>query len=415
MPLPDHPIFRQPMSALFTYTGARSRRASSWDRSGGNMDFVTIGAGQTVTLLEHDGPGCVTHMYCALAFPEITDYRDAIVRCYWDGEATPSVEAPLGDFFGLAHGRIRLVRTAMSAVNPGFGSSHGLHLYFPMPFATGARVTLEHRGGLPLGGNFPALWYHIDYEVYDAPPPDEALRFHAQFRQEKPTTALGDRPNVQLHGGTNTDGAENYVALEAAGRGQMAGLLLQINNVAGGWYGEGDDMVFVDGETWPPSIHGTGTEEIFGGGACPSTEYAGPYHGFHLIESADRGSGDYAGLVGAYRWFVHDPIRFTTSLRWTVEHGHANNFANEYASVAYWYQSEPHAPFPALAERDAMRPSFPPIYEEAHAEYTRALRAAIRTITTDPAALYRVAAIGVPFYEGRFEEALGMLRAESTA
>ena len=108
-------------------------------------------------------------------------------------------------------------------------------------------------------------------------------------------------------------------------------------------------MVFIDGERWPPSIHGTGTEEIFGGGACPAREYAGPYHGFHLIESPD-----YAGLVGAYRWFVHDPIRFTRSLRWTVEHGHANNFANEYASVAYWYQTEPHAPFPRPAAR-AMR------------------------------------------------------------
>jgi len=93
-------------------------------------------------------------------------------------------------------------------------------------------------------------------------------------------------------------------------------------------------MVFIDGEAWPPSIHGTGTEEIFGAGACPAREYAGAYHGYHLIESPD-----YAGLVGAYRWFVQDPIRFTRALRWTVEHGHANNFANEYASVAYWYQT----------------------------------------------------------------------------
>ncbi len=181
---------------------------------------------------------------------------------------------------------------------------------------------------------FRALWYHIDYETYDEPPPDDTLRFHAQWRQERPTTAVGPQPNVQLHAATNLDGRENYVALEAEGRGQMVGLVLEINNVAGGWYGEGDDMVFVDGDEWPPSIHGTGTEEVFGGGACPSSEYAAPYHGFHLIESPD-----YGGLVGAYRWYVQDPIRFTRSLRWTIEHGHANNFANEYASVAYWYQS----------------------------------------------------------------------------
>jgi hypothetical protein len=354
-----------PLRGLFTETGARSRRASSWDRSGGNWDFLVVGSGETVTLLEHDGPGCVMHIYCALAFPELTDYRDAILRCYWDGEASPSVEVPLGDFFGVAHARIRLLRSALVGVNPGFGSSHGLHTYFSMPFATGARITLEHRGDRALGGALPALWYHVDYETYDAPLPPDTLRFHAQWRQERPTVAVGPRPNVQLHSGINLTGAENYVALDAVGAGQMVGLVLQINNVAGGWYGEGDDMVFVDGEAWPPSIHGTGTEEIFGAGACPVREFAAPYHGFHLIESPDH-----AGLVGAYRWFVHDPIRFTRSVRWTVEHGHANNFANEYASVAYWYQNgfvtelglygDPHYPYGLLIEsgeyRDPYRP-----------------------------------------------------------
>ena len=112
-----------------------------------------------------------------LRFPELTDYRDAILRCYWDGEATPSVETPLGDFFTLAHARVRQLRTTLTAVNPGFGSSHGLHAYFPMPFAAGARITFEHRGEQPLGGALPALWYHIDYETYGQPLPDDALAF----------------------------------------------------------------------------------------------------------------------------------------------------------------------------------------------------------------------------------------------
>lgn len=400
-----HPLHAHPLAGLCTYTGARSRRASSWDRSGGNADFLVVGAGQTVTLMEHEGPGCVTHLYFAMVFPQLTDYRDAILRCFWDGETTPSVEVPLGDFFAVTHARIRLLQSAMVSVNPGMGSTHGMNAYFPMPFATGARITLEHRGDAPLGGLFRALWYHIDYETYDEGPPDDTLRFHAQWRQERPTTAVGPQPNVQLHGATNTDGRENYVALEAEGRGQMVGLVLEINNVAGGWYGEGDDMVFVDGEAWPPSIHGTGTEEVFGGGACPSSEYAAPYHGFHLIESAD-----YHGLVGAYRWYVQDPIHFTRSLRWTIEHGHANNFSNEYASVAYWYQAEPHAPFPPLPERDAMRPSLPPAYEEARDAISSALRNALPRLATDPTALFRVAAAGEPFYAGRFEEALSRLR-----
>ena len=305
-----HPLHRHPLRGLFTRTDARSRRASSWDRTGGNWDFLLVAPGQTVTLLEQDGAGCVTHLYCALAFPELTDYRDAILRCFWDGEESPSVKVPLGDFFGVAHARVRHVQSALTAVNPGFGSSHGLHAYFPMPFSDGARITLEHRGERPLGGALPALWYHVDYETYSRPLPDDALRFHAQWRQEKPTVAVGPHPNRQLHAGTNLDGAENYVALEATGSGHMVGLLLEVNNVAGGWYGEGDDMVFIDGDTWPPSIHGTGTEEIFGAGACPSREFAGPYSGFHLVESPD-----YAGLVGAYRWFLPDPIRFARSLR----------------------------------------------------------------------------------------------------
>ncbi len=401
-----HPASDQPYASLFRYTGARSRRASSWDRTGGNRDFITVLPHQTATLFEEEGPGCVTHFYCALAFPELTDYRDAILRCYWDSETGPSVEVPLGDFFGVAHARIRHVRSAMMAVNPGFGSSHGMHTYFPMPFQTSARITLEHRGDRPLGGGLPALWYHIDYEVYDEPLPEDTLRFHAQWRQEKPTVAVGPVPNRQLHDGVNLDGAENYVALEASGRGQMTGLLLQVNNVAGGWYGEGDDMVFIDGEEWPPSIHGTGTEEIFGAGACPTSEYSGPYHGFHLIETGDH---THAGLVGAYRWFVHDPIRFTKSIRWTVEHGHANNFANEYASVAYWYQNEPHAQFPELPGRDEMRPPLPAIYEEAREAYFGALRASMGSLP-DPAPLYDVAALGELYYAGKFNQVLERLR-----
>jgi len=399
-----HPLARHPFATLFTATGARSRRASSWDRTGGNMDFVVVGPGETAVLLEEDGPGCITHLYCALAFPEITDYRDAILRCWWDGEPTPSVEVPLGDFFTLAHARVRSVRSALTAVNPGFGSSHGLHAYFPMPFATGARITLEHRGDRALGGALPALWFHVDYETYDRPPPEDTLRFHAQWRQESMTVAVGPHPNRQLHGATNLDGAENYVSLEASGAGQMVGLLLEIDNVAGGWYGEGDDMVFVDGEAWPPAIHGTGTEEIFGAGACPTTEYAGPYHGFHLIESPD-----WSGLVAAYRWFVNDPIRFTRALRWTVEHGHANNFANAYASVAYWYQTEPHARFPALPDRTALRPSLPAMYEEAREAFFAAIYRAIGERSAE--AVRRVAAIGESFYAGRFADALDRLRA----
>jgi hypothetical protein len=317
------------------------------------------------------------------------------------------VEVPFGDFYALAHARVRELKSYFVTVNPGMGPTHGLNAYFPMPFSRSARITVENRADTNLGGLLSALWFHVNYEVYDEPPPDGTLRFHAQYRQERPTTAIGDQRNVTLHGGVNLDGAENYVALDATGAGQMVGLVLQVNNIAGGWYGEGDDMVFIDGDVWPPSIHGTGSEEIFGGGACPNREYWGPYTGFHLVESPT-----FEGLVGMYRWYVHDPLRFQSSLRWTIEHGHANNFANEYSSVAYWYQSEPHIAFPALPSRDELRPPLGPDYGEAREALFNALRTELAS--RRPGVLEDFSAIGEVFYEGQFRKTLDMIAGRST-
>lgn len=369
-----HPVHNVALATLFRDRQARTLRASSFDRTGGNHDFVRIGPGETLTLLDHDGPGCITHLYCALVMPDVRDYRNAILRCYWDGAEQPSVQVPLGDFFGVGHCRVREFTSQLVTVNPGMGTSHGLNAYFPMPFNEGARITLENRGSEPLGGLSGAFWYHFDYEAYADPLPDDVQRFHAAYRQERPTVAIGDQPNSQFNDAPNTDGAENYVALDTAGTGRMVGLHLEIDNLAGPvWYGEGDDMVFVDGEAWPPAIHGTGSEEIFGGGASPNYEYAGPYTGFHLLESAA-----YDGCVGLYRWYMHDPIHFTSSLRWTIEHGHANNFANAYSSVAYWYQ-QPLATVPELPTPDETLPSLDG-YDEAWAAFREAPRPALNQV-----------------------------------
>ena len=389
-----HPLDDHPLRHLLAAPRASTHRSSSWDRSGGNDDFVRIGPGDRATLLEVEGAGCVNRIYAALAAHELTDHRDAILRCWWDGEATPSVEVPLGDFFGLAHGRMREYRSFFTAVNPGMGASPGMNAYFPMPFATSARIEVENRADQALGGVLGMFWFHVEYETYSAPPPDDVLRFHAQYRQERPTTAAMEPANTQLHGGVNLDGAENYVALEATGRGQMVGLVLEIDNVAGGWYGEGDDMVFVDGDTWPPRIHGTGHEEVFGAGACVLREYAGPYSGVHLVEH-----DDFSGLVAMYRWYVADPIRFERSIRWTIEHGHANNFANGYTSVAMWYQDEPHGTFPALPDRDAMRPPLPPDFDEVRL----AVLTGMARLAGPAEDLRRVARFAEPYYRGEFE------------
>jgi hypothetical protein len=348
---------QSPLTEAMILRDAQSRRASSYDRTGGNADWQMFDPGQTLALAELNGAGCIKHFYWTYIIGEENTrerlFRDMILRMYWDGEELPSVECPIGDFFGVSNCMLRPIRSLVLVINPGTGAtpvSWGLNSYFPMPFSNGARVEVTNEAEVPLG-----IWYHIDYETYPKPPQwlEDAGRFHAQFRRTK-TTA------VAAPGGLNTTGEENYVILEAAGRGSLAGYMLSVDNVTGGWWGEGDDMVFIDGESWPPSFHGTGSEEIFGGGAGPNVEYSGPYTGFHLVEN--RLDDAWFGKNGMYRFFVHDPIRFQESIRVTIEHGHANDLANDYSSVAYWYQEEPHAPFPALPppeERAVIKP--PPV------------------------------------------------------
>jgi hypothetical protein len=351
------PDFVQRMSL----DGARTMRASSWDRTGGNADFLVFKPGETRTLADVRTAGCIKHIYWAYIINQQpvreSLLRNLILRIYWDGETTPSVECPIGDFFGASNGLVRPIRALDLVVNPGAGGradSWGFNCYLPMAFSRSARieVTYDADPGSPAPGGF---WYHIDYETYDRPPDWLKLvgRFHAQFRRANPTKAVDLR-------GVNRAGKDNYVILEAQGEGRLAGYVLGVDNLTGGWWGEGDDMVFVDGETWPPSYHGTGSEEIFGGGACPDVEYSGPYTGFHLVENREGDS--FFGKNAMYRFFVRDPIRFTNSIRVTIEHGHANDLGNDYSSVAYWYQREPHAPFPPLPDRDGRKPfsKYPP-------------------------------------------------------
>jgi len=343
---------QEPVESLFsgmmTLTDATSARISSFDRTGGNNDFTPIAPGKTIQLAAIDGAGIIRHFYAGI-FGGRHFLRDVVLRAYWDGEESPSVEVPFGDFFGLGHERARFYTSLMVTVNPGdlgvFGV-WGFNSYFPMPFSKSARITLTNEGTDPVL----AVWYHVEFDRMESVPEDLG-RFHASWRRESPTTAVGAVVNKTLHNGTNTTGAENYVILEAQGRGNVAGLFLNVDNSMGSWYGEGDDMIFVDGEAWPPSYHGTGSEEIFGGGACPTDEYTGPYTGYHLI-----GNLDYTGKVSTYRFYVNDPIRFQKSIKMTIEHGHADNIANDYSSTVFWYQQEPSAPFPPLPPAVERRP-----------------------------------------------------------
>ena len=343
----------------YVRSGVRTYRRSSWDRTGGNSDWLNIEPGQTVVLLDEQGPGKVTHMYWTTINAGVFHFRQLVLRAWWDGEAEPSVEVPVGDLFCVPHSMPVPVSSLGAVVNPGSdqGVSWGLNLYLPMPFASSARIELSHDVIPGVSAHATRFWYHIELEKYEAPLPEETGRFHAQWRRENPTIA---KPGVETNApgwqGANVDGTENYVALEAEGRGQMVGLHLQVDNLGGGWYGEGDDMIFVDGypgSQWPPTYHGTGSEEVFGGGAGPNQAYDGPYTGFHMVESPD-----YSGRNAMYRWFLVDPIHFERSLVWTIEHGHDNNYENDYTSVAYWYQFEPHKAFPSLPDVMGRLPRF---------------------------------------------------------
>jgi hypothetical protein len=353
-----------PLDGMFLLKDSKTSRVSSYDRTGGNHDWFDIAPGETKTLFDMSGPGVIRRFYLtSLAFDRMR-YRRLVLRMYWDGEKEPSIEVPLGDFFGAGLGTLRYFRSLVVNINLGLRGwdFDGLVSYFPMPFQKSARVTLENDGKVP---DF-RLWYHIDYEQYaEGALPPNAGTLHAQWRRvARPPVREGIPKNTTLgaDGIKNTTGEDNFLILDAEGEGSYVGLFLTVDNIVGGWYGEGDDMIFVDGAKWPPTYPGTGHEETFNAGCCPDAEFWGPYTGFYMIENLD---GNFGGKNQMYRFYVNDPVRFQKSIRVTIEHGHANNFENDYTSTAFWYQKEPHKAFPLLPSAQQRLPGWPPGVEGA--------------------------------------------------
>jgi hypothetical protein len=336
----------------------RRRRISSFDRTGGNDDWVGIEPGAAFTAANITGAGCIRHIWCTMSDREEFVFRKVLIRMYWDGEEQPSVEAPIGDFFGMGHGISKNFWSLPLAMGPEKG--RGFNCYFSMPFSDSARIEIVNECDAKL--NF---YFYIDYEEYDRL--EEGLgRFHAQWRREASTGSWGAELPLQqslkatpegkaylldeLWKVPNLKGEGNYVILEAAGEGHYVGCNLNIDCFAqekNNWYGEGDDMIFIDGEE-TPSIHGTGTEDYFNTAYCPKTEFHTPYFGIHL-NSGDE-DNPYRGKNSMYRFHIEDPIQFSKSIKVTIEHGHANKLMNDYSSTAYWYQTEPHQPHPPMLE-----------------------------------------------------------------
>lgn len=336
----------------------RRRRISSYDRTGGNYDWCEIAAGEVRTIAEIHGAGCVRHIWCTMYAPsgEEDFLRKVRIRMLWDGETEASVDAPIGDFFGMGHALSKNFWSLPLTMSPDNG--RGFNCFFPMPYASSARMEIVNECDTVLH-----FYYYVDFEEYDVL--DEGIgRFHAQWRREFATDswgselplkeALGSTPEGQhrlvetLWRAPNRNGEGNYLILDAVGEGHYVGCNLNVDCFAqekNNWYGEGDDMIFIDGESLP-SIHGTGTEDYFNTAFCPREEFCTPYHGITL-NSGDE-DNPWRGKNSMYRFHIEDPIQFRQSIKVTIEHGHANKLMNDYSSTAYWYQLEPHQPFPPM-------------------------------------------------------------------
>ena len=322
--------------------GYRSLKQSSHDVTGGNADAWPIKGGETREVFNATGAGVISHIWFTIAAQSVFHLKELVLRGYWDGEARPSVETPVGDFFGLNTGDYVIYQSDYLACSPG----QSLNCYFAMPYRRGARFTVTNEGSRDVG----AFYSNIDYMEMDGLPAD-ALYFHAQYRQATPNTAQ------QLPDGKNPDGATNYVYCETRGRGQLMGVTLGVIQNAEYWMGEGDDMIFVDDPS-QPAIIGTGSEDYFlgswdFGGRMHAQPFGHGQYGAPLIESAERVGGRYC----CYRFHGDNPVTFTRYLKHTMEHGHANNRADNFYSCCFWYQDRPYTDFPALppvAERIPM-------------------------------------------------------------
>ena len=291
--------------------------------------FLRVNAGQTVTLMDVDGPGTIEHIWMVEGLS-----RANVLRFYWDGETYPSVEVPAPDFFAVGHEKFARVNSQVVTVNP----QNALNCYWPMPFRRHAKVTFTNESEKDLE----LLAFQITYAL--SPVSEKSGYFHAQWRRAK------------------TGGQNPYVILDGVkGKGRYVGTFLAWTQMTSkGWFGEGEVKFFMDGDTRFPTICGTGTEDYFLGSYGFEQSYSTQYSGTTLPATTE---GDLPNLWSLYRWHLPDPICFENDLKVTIQalgwgsNGKYRLLDDDIASVAYWYQTEPHQPFPALLPLVLRKPS----------------------------------------------------------
>lgn len=359
---------------------ARTVRVSSWDQRGRNQDYWTTPAHSTRVLADIEGPGQITHIwmtqFCRRAFgpglidpleadtvapvmeihnalgvnweePDPDYYRKVLLRITWDDEEQPAVLVPLGDFFGVGHSMPNSYESALFTVSAKpeesliFGGSAAVNCWAPMPFNKRAKIEIVNENDLPL-----QQYFYIDYELYPEELPAGTLYFHARWNRSNPCN--GWAPDLQTNSPevniVDDTGEDNYVVLDVEGRGHYVGCNLSVHHRQGSWWGEGNDMIWIDDDfradgttVFPPSLHGTGTEDYFNH-AWGMQKNAYLYHGAIVHE------GDVPGYAVNYRQHVVDPVRFEERIKVSIEHGHGNHLSDDWASTAYWYQTLPSPP-----------------------------------------------------------------------
>ncbi|WP_197536859.1 glycoside hydrolase family 172 protein [Pseudothermotoga hypogea] len=283
----------------------------------------------TTVLADIAGPGIIQHIWITV---DTKAYRDTVLRMYWDEEEKPSVEVPLGDFFCNGHGMRYNVVSIPIAVNP----SGGFNCYFPMPFRKRALITIENQRWEKITGFF----YQITYALTDLP--EKIAYFHAQWRRSM----------------TKREHPEHIIVDGIVGQGHYVGTFIAWTQFSSGWWGEGEVKFYIDGDTEYPTICGTGTEDYFGGAWCFGQTFNAPFSGYPLWHKRFGEAPKHA----MYRWHIYDPIRFKQNLKVTIQalgwwpNGRFQPLTDDIASVAYWYQVEPHAPFPQLPSAEERWP-----------------------------------------------------------
>jgi hypothetical protein len=332
-------------------------RCSSWDTSGRNQDFRIIPPGESLVMADIQGPAQITHIWMTQA----KHYRDCLVKITYDDLSFPSVLVPLGDFFCLGHAMVNSFDSYLFNASTYFAYQFekpvALNAYVPMPFARRAVVELVNESA-----EDHLVYYYIDYETLSTFQPTQ-LYFHAEFRRANPFGGWGAqiRPNTPPADITNLGRLayeNNYVILETKGTGNYIGCNLSVTNFSGDWWGEGDDMIWVDGYKWPPDLHGTGSEDYLGhaGGMQPEAHLrngSSIFEGYTIATpelSLWRGE---SGYQTSYVFHLENPIRFDKDIKVTIEHGHGNHLANEMSSTAYWYAQAPApaVPVPPVQQR----------------------------------------------------------------